>query len=47
MAGKGDRPRPVNKKKYFSNYEEIKFSKKRVSKDESFTKVKNKFTKTY
>jgi len=33
-GGKGDAPRPVDKKKYDANYEEIDFSKKNEEKHE-------------
>lgn len=40
-AGKGDKPRPVNKKKFNVNYDEIKW-KKEIDKKE----IKNKKGKT-
>jgi len=42
MAGKGDRPRPVNKKRYDENYEKI-FGKKD---EKTKTSKRGKGTKT-
>ena len=44
MAGKGDKPRPVNKTKYNNNFDQIKWSKKS---NLPAKKIKNKLVFVY
>lgn len=42
MAGKGDKPRPVDKKIYNKNYEQISWSKSSTEQPKLSAKIKNK-----
>jgi hypothetical protein len=41
MAGKGDKPRPTNLKKYRDNYDSIVWSKPKQNKDQKNNKSKS------
>jgi hypothetical protein len=47
MAGKGDKPRPVNKTRYNENYEQITWSVNKEEAPKEVKKVKNKTKYVY
>ena len=47
MAGKGDKPRPVNKTRYVENYEQINWNAVKKEGPREIKKVKNKIKYIY
>jgi hypothetical protein len=47
MAGKGDKWRKTDFKKYFENFPSLKKVNSKESKDDNFVKCKSKITKKY
>lgn len=47
MAGKGDKPRPINKKTYDFNFEKINWNSNLKNKPINVKKIKGKITYKY
>jgi hypothetical protein len=47
QAGKGDKPRPVNKKRFDTNYDSIKWTNNSTSSSTAAKHKKNKITYKY